>query len=200
MKYETKPLEGIPWSEMLYYDETSPSCLRHKTDKIRPNNKSVARYAGDVAGNKNKYSNYWCYSSSEYGTFQCHRIIWYITYGHDIPNGKVVDHIDGNRGNNLLSNLRLIDYQDNTRNAKMYSSNTTGITGVYLDNKRDKFNVSRFYWKASWIEIDGKQKTKAFSIDKFGNDEALKLAIAFRSEQIARLNAEGAGCSDRHGK
>ena len=194
-----KSLKGIPWEDMLYYDETSPSCLRHKNNKIRPNNLSVCRYAGDVAGSLSKTNNYWTYSTSQYGTFQCHRIIWYLMYGKDVPDDKVIDHIDGDSTNNKIDNLRLLSEVENTRNAKMYSNNTSGVVGVYFDIKTDSKGIGREYWKASWLELDGSQKTKSFSIDKYGNEEAKKMAINYRYEQIVRLNSNGAGYTERHG-
>lgn len=193
-----KSLEGIPWDEMLYYDETSPSGLRHKNNKIRPNNLSIARFAGDIAGSKATNSNYWVYSSSSYGTFQCHRIVWYLVHGYDVPDDKLIDHIDGDRTNNNVNNLRLISEADNNRNAKLYKNNTSGVVGVYFDSKNNK-GFRREYWKASWQEIDGSQRTKAFSIDKLGYDEARQLAIEYREQQIKRLNEEGANYSERHG-
>jgi len=191
-----KPVSNIPWSDMLYYDETSPSCLRHKSDKIRPNNLSVARYAGEVAGNVNKENGYWVYCSALYGNFQCHRIIWFLSYNEDVPVNSIIDHVDGDKLNNKISNLRLVSEAENTRNVPMYKNNTTGTTGVYLDRKYKEF----YYWKASWMDLDGKQRSKSFSITKLGDDVAFKLACECRNNMIEELNSLGAGYSDRHGK
>ena len=54
------------------------------------------------------------------------------------------------------------------------------------------------YFMARWREA-GTEKCKYFSIDKYGEDVAFKLAIQFRSKQIEKLNAYGYGYSDRHG-
>lgn len=45
-------------------------------------------------------------------------------------DNKVVDHIDGNPRNNLLTNLRLCTRQENVFNSKICKSNKTGFTGV----------------------------------------------------------------------
>lgn len=59
-----------------------------------------------------------------------HRIIWEMHNG-PIPDDYQVDHIDHNRKNNLLSNLRLVLNSTNAKNRKKYSTNTTGLTGIY---------------------------------------------------------------------
>ena len=40
--------------------------------------------------------------------FRCHRIAWVIFYGKD-PGEAQVDHIDRNKSNNKIENLRLLD-------------------------------------------------------------------------------------------
>ena len=44
-----------------------------------------------------------------------HRLI-YETFCGEIPENMVIDHIDGNRSNNKLNNLRLVSYSDNAKN------------------------------------------------------------------------------------
>lgn len=191
-----KPMGHIPWNTFLYYDETSPTFLRHLTDKH--NGRVIMRHKGEVAGsiNQNGYCRYFC---SLYGDYAVHRIIWILHNGQDIPDDSLIDHIDGNTVNNNISNLRLVKEADNTRNSKIYSNNTSGKVGVYFDTKRDSKNIPRYYWKASWMELDGTQKTKSYSIEKFGLIEAQVLASIFRDSQIARLKVEGADYTKRHG-
>ena len=57
-----------------------------------------------------------------------HRIAWAITYG-EWPDSEL-DHIDGNRCNNSIANLRKATLQTNMRNKSRYAKNTTGTTGV----------------------------------------------------------------------
>lgn len=59
-----------------------------------------------------------------------HRVVWELAYG-PIPDGMCIDHIDGDRSNNRLSNLRLVTLSVNQRNAKIPSNNKMGIVGVY---------------------------------------------------------------------
>lgn len=195
-----KEMFHIPWQDLLYYDESSPTGIRHIKDVCFGNQKTLTKAkAGDIAGSLSP-NNYFVYGSSKYGNFQVHRIIWILYYGKDIPVDCLVDHIDGNSLNNNISNLRLLSEERNTRNAKIYSNNTTGVVGVYFDAKKWKngTEVSN-YWKASWMELDGTQKTKAFSIKTFGLLPAMKMACEYRLNEIRKLNEQGAGYTDRHG-
>ena len=76
---------------------------------------------------------------------RAHRIIWKMVHGLDPDD---VDHVDGNRQNNRLINLRSVTRQDNLRNARRRSDNVTGVTGVSWDANRGRWFVS--------ICVDGK--------------------------------------------
>lgn len=76
----------------------------------------------------------------QHKTYRVHRIVWIILHG-GIPEGKLVDHLDGNRENNRPDNLRLVDDSENSRNRAKRSDNTSGVTGVYFDKKRGNWRV-----------------------------------------------------------
>jgi hypothetical protein len=61
-----------------------------------------------------------------------------------------VDHIDNNRLNNNINNLRFATFKENSRNSKIRSDNTSGIKGVTFNKKMNK-------WMAQ-IQMDGKNK------------------------------------------
>ncbi|MFV8848600.1 HNH endonuclease [Serratia fonticola] len=67
--------------------------------------------------------------------YLAHRII-YEMHNHPIPNGFEIDHIDGNKKNNQLNNLRLVSRKINSRNHRMHSTNTSTFTGVGYHQKR----------------------------------------------------------------
>jgi hypothetical protein len=50
-------------------------------------------------------------------TYLIHRLVWQAFKG-EIPEGLEIDHIDGNKSNNRLDNLRLVTHQHNTFNSK----------------------------------------------------------------------------------
>jgi hypothetical protein len=69
-----------------------------------------------------------------------HRLIWIYHHG-DIPNNKELDHIDGNRANNRLENLRLVDRSRNNKNARRRVDNTSGYPGVFFVKSRKRWVV-----------------------------------------------------------
>lgn len=52
---------------------------------------------------------------NKYHGFQLHRVVWELVNG-PIPEGMQIDHIDGNRTNNFLVNLRVVTHQQNCMN------------------------------------------------------------------------------------
>lgn len=61
-----------------------------------------------------------------------HRLIW-IMHGNDPVD--FLDHIDGDRLNNRIDNLRPATISENGCNAKLRSDNNSGIKGVFWDKK-----------------------------------------------------------------
>lgn len=56
--------------------------------------------------------------------------------------GQFVDHINKNRADNRKCNLRCCRRAENDRNRGIYSTNTSGVTGVYFDKQRNKWVAS----------------------------------------------------------
>ena len=66
---------------------------------------------------------------------RAHQLAWFIYYG-EMPLNHI-DHINGNRSDNRISNLRDVPQQVNQKNLRMPKNNTSGVTGVsYLDKKQ----------------------------------------------------------------
>lgn len=61
--------------------------------------------------------------------FYAHRLAWYLHYG-EWP-GCNIDHINGDKSDNRIANLRLCDHKENGRNRPKPGHNTSGFTGVW---------------------------------------------------------------------
>ena len=94
---------------------------------------------GNTVGNLNSHG----YLQFNYNrkSHKVHRIIWEMHNGA-IPTGMQVDHIDHNRLNNLLTNLRLVSNKDNSRNQSKRVTNSSGVTGVYWHSRDNVWTAS----------------------------------------------------------
>jgi hypothetical protein len=91
------------------------------------------------------------------GTYHfAHRIIWEMHNG-EIPSGLTIDHVDRNRSNNNISNLRLCTFQQNHFNRSKQINNKSGFKGVSWHKQKGK-------WVAQ-IKIEGKNKFLGFFND-----------------------------------
>ena len=66
-----------------------------------------------------------------------HRIIIAMTTGQ-WPEAQV-DHINGDRDDNRIANLRAVDRAENLKNKAMYGNNKSGRTGVYWHGQHRKW-------------------------------------------------------------
>jgi hypothetical protein len=115
--------------------------------RVRP---SPTAGAGARAGYLKKTNGY-RYIKINGSDYLEHRIIWKLHNGRD-PGHLYVDHIDGDALNNKPQNLRLATNSQNQRNrARSASNNSSGITGVYWDARRQK-------WRAR-IMVNGKHNS-----------------------------------------
>jgi hypothetical protein len=103
-----------------------------------------------------------------------HRIVALLN-DLDIEDGTI-DHIDRNKLNNKIANLRLVNFNTNLLNKSDYSNNRTGITGVSWRNNNQVWVVQ--------YQCNGKRLSKYFNPKKFNNSktEAFNAAIKFRQE------------------
>ena len=71
--------------------------------------------------------------------FMQHRLIWLI-HNLNWPEG-VLDHLDRNKLNNIITNLRDTDYAGNNLNISIKSNNTSKATGVTYHKQNNKWVV-----------------------------------------------------------
>lgn len=60
--------------------------------------------------------------------FRAHKVAWAMHFGH-WPADEV-DHINGNRSDNRIENLRVVSHRDNARNKRKSRANKSGHVGV----------------------------------------------------------------------
>ena len=78
-----------------------------------------------------------------------HRVVW-MMFNDILPN--YIDHIDGNKHNNRIENLRSATHTENNRNVGIKRHNTSGFKNVSWDKTRKKWVVHlSFYNKTKFI-------------------------------------------------
>ena len=134
-------------------------------------------------------------------TYMLARIIYQIHHGDLTPEFEV-DHIDRNKLNNDISNLRKITQTENKRNKSRQKNNTTGYPGIDINVKAHPFpnnHKSTRYYRVAW-KSSGRREAKYFNIDRLGDEQALKLAIEFRKAVLKEEAEKGNVFSEGHGQ
>lgn len=72
--------------------------------------------------------------------YYAHRIAWILGNKQSIPQGFIIDHIDGDKTNNRLSNLRLATKAQNGQNSRQRKSRS-GEKGIFFDKNRGTYFV-----------------------------------------------------------
>ena len=107
--------------------------------------------------------------------YLAHRLAWLMHHGH-WPELEI-DHINRDRADNRISNLRQVSKAENQFNTGIKADNTSGYRGVSYDKKRSR-------WYASCI-VRGKN----FFLGYFDTaEEAGAVAEAFRKENYTFEN------------
>ncbi|MBO5394167.1 MAG: HNH endonuclease [Pseudomonas sp.] len=96
-----------------------------------------------------------------------HRLIYYMHTG-SFP--AVIDHIDGDTGNNKIENLRPATVSKNSMNCKISIANTSGVKGVSWHKTTGKW--------AAYVRINGRQAALGL------HDHIFDAACARRSAEM----------------
>lgn len=179
--------------EYLKYDPESISGLVW----IKLNKNSHAKLF-NTAGGLDLSTSYWKLSFRG-KRYKVHRVIWYLFHG-EIDKGLVIDHIDGNPSNNKIENLRLVKNVVNSRNRAKNRNNSTGYTGVTYHEGFTRKGTPYSKFCACYYDNTYKKKQRTFSIQKYGYEEAFRLAREYREKMLEKLKSTGYGYSERHGK
>lgn len=160
-----KAMDICDLRRQLHYDERTGTLYRLLSrGKVR---------AGDVAGSvpkKSKYSYLWLNGEM----WLTHRVVWAYVYG--VWPSKQIDHINGNRLDNRIENLRLADQCEQNQNVAKPRSNTSGHIGVTFDKTSGKWQAQirangRYYMlgrrtdilEAAQLYLDAKRRLHTFN-------------------------------------
>jgi hypothetical protein len=143
-------------SDYLEYNPID-GIIKWKKDKCRMKKGMIAGYK-----TKTGYTNIIFNRKS----YKAHRIAWVLYYG-DISDMQI-DHINHNRSDNRLCNLRCVTQQENKKNKSLQKRNKSGHTGVYWSQIKNK-------WYAV-IGVSGKQICLGHFVNKNDAVTARELA------------------------
>ena len=117
-------------------------------------NRSPTVRCGDIAGTDHCKG----YRSVQvnHNNYLVHRLIWLIIKG--VWPKNQIDHIDHDRGNNKIDNLREATQTENQRNGCIQKNNTSGFVGVYWSKANKK-------WRAG-ICLNNKNMCLGYFIEK----------------------------------
>jgi hypothetical protein len=159
IEYLHKRLRYEPETGKLFWRdcEEMPACWR-------------ARWPGREAFANINRDGYWKGNIDD-RSFTAHRVIWAI-YNGSWPVGAI-DHIDGDRQNNRITNLRDATHVQNSRNRALMATNTSGVCGVdwYKPCKKWRARVyseGRYIYLGLFDTIDAASSARAEASRQYG--------------------------------
>ena len=106
-----------------------------------------------VVENKKNHNTGYCLVWFNGRKVSYHVIIWILSTGEDIPKSMEIDHINGDRIDNRIENLRLVTRRGNQQNQKTHRAGR--LTGTYY-NKICYNDKIYHYWR-SQVKINKTQ-------------------------------------------
>jgi len=124
---------------------------------------------GEIVGSRHQHG--YIVMRMDRVSYNAHRMAYAYVYG-DIPVGYDIDHINGDRADNRLCNLRLATRSQNLQNQRgPHKDSTTGVRGVTPYGQR----------YVAQIMVDGKNK-------HLGVCDTVAQAAALRTDAERRLH------------
>lgn len=116
--------------------------------------------------------------------FQVHRLIYQICHQIELAPEVSIDHVDGNKLNNLIENLRPCTVKQNSCNKKKPKNNTSGYKNIFKHSIWEG-GVYKTFWKVT-VRISKEHKQARFPY----TDEGLNEAILCRDTLLKELHRE----------
>jgi hypothetical protein len=168
--YKDPPLSVERVRELLHYEpDTGVFTRRIQRASYR---------AGEVAGFL--HEGYWELNVDVHYV-KAHRLAWFYVHG-EWPDG-VIDHINRDKLDNRLANLRVVTISENRQNMSKYRSNTSGHKGVHWFKAVSK-------WQAQ-IKHEGRRH----HLGLFHDIEDAAAAYAKAAAAFHKYNPDGAPAS-----
>lgn len=174
---EARELTREMFSEIVEYDESSPTGLVWKHDRGNKNK------AGKKAG---------CQTDDYYrieisgNSYSCHRIIYALMYGK-CSRDKTINHINNNSLDNRIENLEEVTQSLNNKRKRTSGINAKGVCWDIQTKKSKHGSIFTTYACCYWKDENGKSRVKRFSVSRVGLMVAYKLAIEYRRKMVEIL-------------
>ena len=123
-----------------------------------------------VIENKSNDGNGYCRVGFNGRVVLYHVIVWILSTGKDIPQGMEIDHINGNKIDNRIKNLRLVSRRQNTQNKQMHRDGR--LAGISLCKETKKYIV------ILWVNI------KYINIGRFKTEQQAHEAYTIACKHI----------------
>ena len=144
--------------EVFSYDPLTGYVVRRKTGKK----------IGGMVSKKARYLVVW----HKKKRIRVHRLAWAFTYGAFPIWPAVIDHINDDRQDNRISNLRVVLHKMNLMISGLSKNNKTGFRGVSFCKQTDSYKAS--------IVVNGRQQW-------LGRHETVELAAEARETAERQL-------------
>jgi len=120
--------------------------------------------------------------------YPAHKLAWLYMHG-EYPECPI-DHIDGDRSNNAINNLRLATPSENSHNMRLQKSSRTGVKGVAL--VRGKYEAAirkggKYLFRKSFDTIEEAEKAVRDARNKAHGDFANHGLHKYEQEELANM-------------
>lgn len=125
---------------VFIWKERPLDMFRERCDRprIRSRDSWNTRYANKPAGSLN--SRGYMEIAIDGKRYSAHILAWVYEYG-SLPDSDI-DHVDNNKLNNAIGNLRLATKSQNSANCKRFVTNKSGYKGVYYSDDVGKYRAT----------------------------------------------------------